>query len=165
MNRDDVIAECDYLETRAIAWSENAGAIQHPNRTELVEPPDFQDVALVTAPLWGQRPSMCLTTASTAWRGLLASEQRHDWSVVACRCLEWDAQLEKMRGVYGEFLEAHPDEDWPLQTEGLSIGTDVLDRVQWISWASFTLVRAEIYVAQRFVDAQAARAISRKSPG
>jgi hypothetical protein len=156
VTREDIIGECAYAEGVAIALSQNAGEIEHPTRTYLVSPPEFQDVALMTAPLWGQPANMPITAAIHAWADALATPDRHRWSAAACGCLEWIGQLEPARDVYGVFLLAHADEDWPLHSEGLNIATDLIDRVQWISWATFTHVRREILRFQRTAGGQLA---------
>lgn len=156
MTRDDIIAECAYSEGVAIAWSQNAGEIEHPTRTFLVEPPSFQDVALMTAPLWGQPANMPITAALHAWADNLASTDRHLWSAAACGCLAWIEQLEPARDVYGAWLADPANEEDPRKSEGLNIGTDLIDRVQWISWATFTLVRREILREQRLAGGQLA---------
>jgi hypothetical protein len=152
MTYADVAAECVFLTDVAVELSNNAGGIQPPNRTELVEPPDFQDVALNTAPLWGQRPAMALTSWSEHWPELLYSEDRHQWSVVACQALEWTGRAELWRNCYAEYLLAHAGESSPSHEAGIRLCHDVVDRLQWTSWATFTLVRREIRAYQQLLD-------------
>jgi hypothetical protein len=155
VNTADVIAEVDYLTGVAITLSQISGGIEHPTRTELVQPPSIQDVALRTAPLWGQPPSMCLTTQASVWREVLLEDEQQGWRVVGGRALEADAEFEVMRELFEEYLLAHPGVESPDYAEGLRVSTLLLDRLQWCSWASYTLLRQFHRAQQRPADGAA----------